>query len=314
MNLALAVTGRRGDGYHTLRSIFLRLALHDHLEVQAAADPSEADGLVVAGEPLGTEGGDAALRDNLVLRATTALRRAAVAAGRRPSLAPALRFRLDKHIPVAAGLGGGSSDAAAALRLAVAAWELRHDEIDLAPLAARLGADVPFFLSGQAAALVRGIGEVVEGLPALAPVAGLLLITPRERLATAAVFAALDALPEASPTSSATALAAVDRLAEALRHGLDGPGLAAHAAGLREANDLWPAALRCAPGLAAIRDELERRLDRAVLLTGSGPTLVAVYPSHGEAASAAADLDRDRPAVLRDASITATSSSRGGIS
>lgn len=310
VNLALAVTGRRDDGYHTLSSVFLRLALHDHLEVRAAADPSGADELVVAGEPPDVTGADAGFHDNLVLRAAAALRELAQV-DRHAPIAPALCFRLDKHIPVAAGLGGGSSDAAAALRLAAEAWGLQPDAADLAALAARIGADVPFFLSGQAAARVRGIGEVVEGLPAPAPAAGLLLVTPRERLSTATVFAALDDAP-AAPGAACDAQAAVDRLADALRRGLDGPGLAAQAAGLRDANDLWPAALRCAPALGEARDVLERRLDRAVLLTGSGPTLVAIYPSDEEAAVAAAALEQDRPAVLRDARITATSSSRGG--
>ena len=108
---------------------------------------------------------------------------------------------------------------------------------------------------------------------------------------------------------------AVQALAAALRSGLDGAALASLAPTLRDANDLWPAASRRSPGLAEARDALESRLGRPVLLTGSGPTLLAVYPSMAAAGSAAIDLERDRPSVLRDATITATSSSpRGGSS
>jgi 4-diphosphocytidyl-2C-methyl-D-erythritol kinase len=105
------------------------------------------------------------------------------------------------------------------------------------------------------------------------------------------------------------AAVAVEALAAALRSGLDGAALADQATRLRDANDLWPPASRLCPRLVEARDALEARLARPVLLTGSGPTLVAVYPSVAVAADASRDLDRDRPAVLRDATITATSSS-----
>ena len=181
INLALAVTGVRDDGYHTLRSVFLRLALHDRLKVEL--DPDGAtDSLEVEGEIKASD-------DNLVLRAASHLRAAID-----PTL-PALRFQLRKRVPAAAGLGGGSSDAASAIDLALAAWGVRLHPAERLGAALRVGADVPFFTVGHAASLVEGIGEHVVALPAPAPPPGIMLITPRERLSTAAVFAEYDRAP-----------------------------------------------------------------------------------------------------------------------
>ena len=227
---------------------------------------------------------------------------------------PALRFRLDKHIPAAAGLAGGSSDAAAALALAAGAWGLSPDRAALLEVAGRLGADVPFFVAAHGAALVSGVGEVIEPLPEPWPPPGVLLVTAAERLSTAAVFAEFDrgAVPPGvarrrarKPWSSTWR--------SLCRSGLDGAVLADLADGLRDANDLWPAAARLSPSLTTAREALESILGRAVLLTGSGPTLLAVYPSLEAATAAAAELEQDRPPALRGATILATSgSSRGG--
>ena len=313
VNLGLAITGRREDGYHRLRSVFLRLALHDHLEVRAAADSRGADELVVEGDP------GLPVHDNLVLRAAASLRATAHPRGvedrpgaAEPSL-PALRFRLDKHIPAAAGLAGGSSDAAAALALAAGAWGLPSDRATLLEVAGRLGADVPFFVAAHGAALVSGVGEVIEPLPEPWPPPGVLLVTAAERLSTAAVFAEFDRGAAPPGVDAPGTEAMVEHLAVALRSGLDGAVLADLADGLRDANDLWPAAARLSPSLTTAREALESILGRAVLLTGSGPTLLAVYPSLEAATSAAAELEQARPPALRGATILATSgSSRGG--
>lgn len=299
LNLALAVTGRRTDGYHTLRSVFVRLALHDDLTVEVAADGDGSDLLVVAGEER------VSARDNLVLHAAAGLRELTG----RPL--PALRFRLVKRIPVAAGLAGGSSDAAAALELAARAWGLRMDPAEVQALGLRLGADVPFFAAGHGIALVEGIGEGIEPLPDLASRAGILLLAAAHRLATTDVFAAYDRQPRAGNAADVVAAG----LAASLRAGLDAPTLAAMAPRLREANDLWAPATLLWPGLAQIRDALEQALGRPVMLTGSGPTLFAIYPS-GTAASAAADALRQRlPVRLEGAAIIATSTmARGGTS
>lgn len=287
INLALAITGRRDDGYHELRSVFLRLALHDRLEVEPVPG-APADHLEVEGEPV-------AVGDNLVLRAATHLRAAID-----PSL-PSLRFGLRKRIPTAAGLGGGSSDAAAAIDLALAAWGVRLHPAERLGAALRVGADVPFFSAGHPASLVEGIGERVSPLPSPGPAAGILLVTPSARLSTADVFAEYDRAP------SAGALERVDEVVALLREGVDGMMLAASTAVLRDANDLWPPAARLLPELAATRDLVSRTIGRAVLLTGSGPTLVAVYPSESAATRAAAALGASSAPELEGATIISTS-------
>jgi 4-diphosphocytidyl-2-C-methyl-D-erythritol kinase len=287
VNLALAVTGVRADGYHQLRSVFLRLALHDQLEVEL--DPAaESDHLNIGGERVS---GD----DNLVLRAARHLR-----AATDPSL-PSLRFGLHKRIPVAAGLGGGSSDAAAAIDLALAAWGVRLHPAERLGAALRVGADVPFFTAGHPAALIEGIGEHVTALPAPQPPAGILLVTPRARLSTAAVFAEYDRQPATG------ALERVDEVASILREAVDGMTLAATTAMLKEANDLWPAAQRLLPVLAGMRELVGGVTGHPVLMTGSGPTLVTVYPSEAAARRAAAALEAASAPELDGATITSTS-------
>ena len=292
INLALAVTGTRVDGYHELRSVFLRLALHDRLEAELDPD-APSDQLEIEGEEVTAEG-------NLVLRAASRLRAAID-----PSLPP-LRFRLRKRIPAAAGLGGGSSDAAAAIDLALAAWGVRLHPAERLGAALRVGADVPFFTAGHSASLVGGIGEHVTELPSLEPVAGILLVTPRERLSTAEVFAEFDRQPASG------ALERVDEVVLLLREGVDGMTLAASTAMLREANDLWPAAVRLRPQLEGVRDLVSRTIGHAVLLTGSGPTLVAVYPSEAAATRAAVSLQATAAPELEGATIISTSTIERG--
>jgi 4-diphosphocytidyl-2-C-methyl-D-erythritol kinase len=180
INLDLHVTGRRPDGYHELDSLTAfaafgdRLVLHHHDRLQLAVAGPFAG--MLAGEPA-----------NLVLRAA---RRLAAVAGR----APAVRIVLDKQIPVAAGLGGGSADAAAMLRGLNRLWRLGMTAADLAELAAKLGADVPVCLAGRPARM-RGIGEQLEPWDAL-PTLPVLLVNPNLPLATAAVFAGLETITE----------------------------------------------------------------------------------------------------------------------
>ncbi len=276
VNLALAVMGRRVDGYHELRSVFLRLELADTLVLEDAG--GAADELVIEGDP------DCPVTDNLVLRAVDAFRERAAAA-----VVPPVRVTLTKRIPMAAGLAGGSSDAAATLRLLAR----RHPDVvapeELAAVAARIGADVPFFLDGTGAALVSGIGEEVEPLPPPIEPVGVLLLSPRTGASTAAVFRAWD---DRAATSKATAdvrhgpdaAATVETLAHLLRIGVDAAALSAHAPAIRDANDLWPAAAVVAPGLDGLRTTVERQLGRPVMLTGSGSSLFGLYPSPDAAA------------------------------
>jgi 4-diphosphocytidyl-2-C-methyl-D-erythritol kinase len=309
VNLGLAVTDRRADGFHTLDSVFLRLALHDHLEATFASDAADLDELEVTGDT----GVPAA--DDLVLRAAASLRRAV------GGPLPALRFRLEKDIPVAAGLAGGSADAAAALELAARMWDLGLDDEHLATVAVGLGADVPFCRSRAAAARVTGIGERIQSLPAPSPPMGVVLVTPPWAQSTAAVFAAFDRLEavarEGTPEARAgvvrtAAEGAVGTLASALMAGATAVEVSGLAADLRDANDLWPAATSLLPALAPLRGALEGALDRPILMTGSGATLLALYPSPQEAARAAAVLTRSRPREAEGARIIATASTLPG--
>lgn len=174
VNLWLNVVGRRADGYHLLNSLVAFTDLADEIDVSAAPNLS----LEVAGPAAGSLGGEA---DNLVLRAARLL------AGR-AGLAPRAALRLTKHIPVAAGLGGGSADAAAALLALVDLWRVAMPEEELFDLAAELGADVPMCLAGRPA-LVAGVGERLAPAPRLPPCA-VLLVNPGVPLPTPQVFAA----------------------------------------------------------------------------------------------------------------------------
>jgi 4-diphosphocytidyl-2-C-methyl-D-erythritol kinase len=217
-----------------------------------------------------------------VLRAFAAVRR------RLGHEMPPLVAHLDKRIPMAAGLGGGSADAAAALEAAEVMWGVGLAPQVRAEIELGLGADVPFFAHGGDAARVTGRGEHVERLPAPEANPGILLLTPPFGLGTAQVFARFDELD--APPSRAN----ID-LEAALRD----PVL------LHDANDLWPAAASLEPRLAEIRDELERISTQPWMLTGSGSTLFALYPSPGEAAQAGRRLVSAESEVLRGAIINA---------
>ena len=174
VNLWLNVVGRRADGYHLLDSLVAFTDLADEIDVRAASDLS----LEVAGPGAASLWDEA---DNLVLRAARLL------AGR-SGLAPRGALRLTKHIPVAAGLGGGSADAAAALLALVDLWRVAMPDEELFDLAAELGADVPMCLAGRPA-LVAGVGERLAPAPRLPPCA-ILLVNPGLPLPTPQVFAA----------------------------------------------------------------------------------------------------------------------------
>ena len=282
VNLTLAVLDRRPDGFHALHSVMVPLDLADRLSL-AVLPPGATDTLHVAGYDPGP------VADNLVLRAIAAARRAARVEWGRPSPPPPLAARLDKRIPVAAGLAGGSSDAAAAADAALEAWGITLDPAARHALAAELGSDVPFFLAGGPA-LVEGRGERVAPLPWLRDAdpawdrPALLLVTPSCGISTPAAFAAFDA--GARPAGGAARLAS-EHLAQELRGGLRVADLLARAAVLAAANDLAPAAAIVEPGLVPFKRALLRLLKRPVGLSGSGPTHWAVYPSHAEAAAAA---------------------------
>lgn len=258
VNLFLHVLGRRADGYHLLDSLAVFPAVGDVL----AAEPASALSLHLTG-PFGAM--LATESDNLVLRAARAL---AAAAG-----VPAeARLTLDKRLPVASGIGGGSADAAAALRLLARLWGV---SADLAAIAAVLGADVPVCLEGRTARM-RGVGEQLGPAPSL-PDAGIVLVNPGGAVATALVFRARQGdygVPAVLPKSWPDAAAMATDLA-ALR------------------NDLQPAAIALHPPIGDALDALAA--DASCLLarmSGSGATCFGLYADPAAAARAAAVLAR----------------------
>ena len=285
LNLTLAVVGRRPDGYHALHSVMVPLGVADRLSF--APDPSPG-----AHDTVRTEGFDAgSAEDNLVLRAIDAARRAV--RGHLPAAPASLAVRLEKRIPVAAGLAGGSSDAAAAIDGALEAWgassALAADE--RLALAASVGSDVPFFVAGGAA-LVEGRGERVTPLHGLRlgggePEPGILLVTPSIAAHTAAVFGAWAAGAMGEP---ATVRRTSEHFASEFGAGLTGRQLFERAGVLAAANDLLPATAAVVEGFVPFRRALTRLLGRPIGMSGSGPTLWALYPSLDDADLAAASV------------------------
>ncbi len=257
LNLCLYLGARREDGLHDLCSLFEPLALADLIEVSEA----ERDEVACPG----VEG------ENLAARALAALRRHGWER-------PPLRVEIEKRIPVAAGLGGGSADAAAILRLAAG------EVAGLDEIALELGADVPSQLR-PALALVRGVGERVERLPEPAPHA-VVLLPGGGGLSTADVFAEADRL------GLGRAAEELDELADGLRL-VAGAGSSPLAYPELLVNDLEPAARSLRPNIGAALDALRDAGAPHALLTGSGPTAFGLFETLAAARDAAATLDRD---------------------
>jgi 4-diphosphocytidyl-2-C-methyl-D-erythritol kinase len=265
LNLGLYLGRARPDGLHELCSLFEPLALADILRIEEA----ERDEVVCPG----IEG------ENLATRALRALRE-------RGWDAPPLRIEIEKRTPVAAGLGGGSADAAAVLRLATEGSWSQGDQkasIDLPAIAAELGADVPSQLR-PALALVRGAGEKVEPLPAPAEHA-VLLLPSGGGLSTKDVF------DEADRLGLGRDEAALDGIADELRAAA-GAGASPLAYVDLIVNDLEPAAVSLRPDIADALEALRQTGAPAVFLSGSGPTAVALFPTLTEAEAAAEKLGR----------------------
>ncbi len=253
INLTLRVVGRRADGYHELESLVAFAGLADALTLR----PGAGIGLDVAG-PFAPPSGAAA--DNLVLKAAAALRAqaGAVTFG---------QFHLDKHIPVAAGIGGGSADAAAALRLLARANDIALDDARLTAAALATGADVPVCLRARAC-VMAGIGEILSpplDLPELYAV----MVNPGVAVATRDVFAAFSGARTDAPP-----LGDIPRGFEALMEYLAGHG-----------NDLTAAAMACAPVIGDVLDAL-RALPgvRLARMSGSGAACFALFDTPEAAA------------------------------
>ena len=256
VNLYLHVTGRRDDGYHLLDSLVAFVDVGDRL----TAEPAEALSLLIDGP----EAADLAAvgDDNLVLRAARLLAdRAGVTAG--------AALHLEKHLPVAAGIGGGSSDAAAALLALKRLWRISLDDETLCALGTRLGADVPACLSRRAV-WAGGIGERLDPAGPL-PDAGILLVNPRRALPTAAVFAA-----RRGPFGDVERFAPVPNKASALARAL-----------MPRRNDLTEAAIGLVPEIAAVLARLGR-LPGSLLarMSGAGATCFALFANRAAAEEA----------------------------
>jgi len=259
VNLALHVTHRREDGYHSLESLVVFADICDEL----SATPATIDSLTIGG-PFGR--GLAAGDTNLVNRAVSAFRR------RWPdAVTTGLRLHLTKNLPVAAGIGGGSADAAAALRLMAGLSAHPIPFAELSDMAASLGADVPACLV-SAPLVARGVGEVLSSLPQF-PDGHLVLVNPMVPLGTADVFRRLRAhdnypLPELpSPLTRPAQLALW--LSETR-------------------NDLQPPAIKLVPVIGEIVAHLAETPGCILArMSGSGATVFGLFGSSGQAHQAA---------------------------
>ncbi|MFO0876362.1 MAG: 4-(cytidine 5'-diphospho)-2-C-methyl-D-erythritol kinase [Gemmataceae bacterium] len=244
VNLFLEVLGRRPDGYHDLATLMVTVSLHDSLEFRPNGTGEirlECD------EPSLSTG-----PDNLVVRAARLLRE-------RYRVSEGVDIGLAKRIPMAAGLAGGSSDAAATLAGLNRLWELGLDTQQLATLGAELGSDVAFFFYGPAA-WCTGRGEIVEPLSLGRPL-DLVLVCPRVGLSTARVFAALrrpDSPVEGSPVRQAVEGGNLEQLGKHLFNRLEEP------------------AFELCPEVARWRERLARLDPLGVLMSGSGTTVFAL--------------------------------------
>ena len=268
VNLTLRVIGRRADGYHEIESLVAFASVGDAL----AFTPGRSLALAVRG-PTALSAG--AIADNLVLKAAHAL--AERAEGLRLG-----RFILSKRLPVAAGLGGGSADAAAALRLLARHNQLALDDLRLAAAARATGADVPVCLDPRPR-LMRGVGEILSapiGLPRLPAV----LINPRVAVPTKDVFARL-----AAPR--------IVRLPPNEPHDCPPVDRAALISYLHDrTNDLEPPAIALTPVIAAVLNALQRLADvRLARMSGSGATCFALFDQLKAAAAAARTLRAQYP-------------------
>jgi 4-diphosphocytidyl-2-C-methyl-D-erythritol kinase len=281
VNLTLRVLGRRPDGYHELESVVAFAAVSDRLTLEPAAQTD----LAVTGPGAADCG---ALNDNLVLRAARAL--GEKIEGLRGGL-----FTLEKHLPAAAGIGGGSADAAAALRLLAAHNDIPSEDARIMAVARATGADIPVCVASRAC-VMTGVGETL--MPISLPPLPCVLVNPRLGVATKDVFAALGLKPGQLRTGLTDVLEAIvwpkpGASAEVWRDVLAGG-----------VNDLEAPAIAVQPAIADVlgllRDTAGVRLAR---MSGSGATCFALYRTEDEARAAADTLRREQPTWWVEASV-----------
>ena len=270
LNLYLRVLGKRPDGYHEIETVFERIDLTDEVTFEPAPslELTCTDSTLSCGE------------DNLVVKAARLLQESCgVQAG--------ARIHLVKRIPIAAGLGGGSSDAAATLLGLNTLWALGLKRAHLVRLAAALGSDVPFFLTDAPFAIGRGRGEVCEPEASQARLTQVVVV-PEARLSTREIYAA-GRFDLTAPKPSST------MLLHALRNG----SLGELADGLW--NDLEPEAIRRCPIIAAIQAQLRAYECPAVRVSGSGPAVFGLCRDLSHAQGVAAKMQRQpwRTVIVR---------------
>ncbi len=256
INLALHVTGRRSDGYHLLDSLVSFASLGDRVSVASAPDLSlEITGKFGEGIPVS---------DNLVMKAAACF-----------TTRQGARIILEKNLPAASGIGGGSSDAAAVLRLLADLWQL---ELPAPATVLSLGADVPVCLLGQTARM-KGIGEQIEEV-AWMPAFDAVLVNPRVALSTAEVFAALAGKSQAALADMPES----NRQDDWIRY-----------LSLQR-NDLEPAALSIRPVIGDVIAALEGSSGcRLARMSGSGATCFGLYGNQEHAAKAALAIEAAHP-------------------
>lgn len=261
LNLGLAVLGRRDDGFHEIDTLFARLGLFDELWLERAEDVS---GVLEPGETPAALHGLRMDSDNLVLRAAQAYLQAAGKPG-------GVQVRLRKHVPVAAGLGGGSSDAAAVLR---GLAHLYPAAVELAPIAGELGSDVPFFLANHGAARAGGRGEQLE--PLELPRLAVVLANPGLAVGAAEAYGLIAAF---DPPLAVADIAA--RLGSGRAPGY--------------VNTLQEGVARAYPPVAETLTDLRELGLHGVLMSGSGPTCFGLAADIVQAQAVARELAERRP-------------------
>jgi 4-diphosphocytidyl-2-C-methyl-D-erythritol kinase len=266
INLRLEVLDKRRDGYHILRMINTPVGLYDEVRVElnrsGRIEVSSRDPLVPAG------------KENLAYRAAEAMLKKAGEKGK----GTGVRIRLRKRIPVAAGLAGGSSDAAAVLIGMRRAMSLNISQNRLLRIGLELGADVPFFIAGRPA-LVTGIGEKIEPIKNF-PTWAYILLTPDFQLKTAWVFKHFQ-LDKAGRRPSKA------HLLKKLMSGDPGQEFFR--------NDLEKIVFPVHPGVSSLKNELIQLGAHAAVMSGSGPTVVGVFEDREEAGRARARLKKRYP-------------------
>lgn len=276
INLTLDVFSKRADGYHSMASVMQAISLHDTLTVTRRVKPGigfTCDAPAEAGIP--------ADKTNLVYRAAQTVLMAAEARGH--SVQGGIDLHLVKRIPAQAGLGGGSSDAAAALRGIDALLDLALPSEILHTCAAELGSDVSFFLTGGTAS-ARGRGENLTALPD-APTCWLVVVKPEESVSTGWAYSQLDAIPERASHR------ATGRLEQALRAD-DRDRLLAF-----QSNDFELPVFTHFPRIAWLHDELMMAGALAAHLCGSGAAVYGIAPDAATARRVAERLQGRYPFV-----------------